>query len=119
MLPPPCGLLRLVLDVLEQRERLAVQQQQELGQVGAPEGQAGLQQEHLEESGSSASIIQFNTSNCFCSFGSSFYFLPFTTGQAGVAMAIRAGTSPNLSSFPSFNWLISANQKSSEPLRSM
>lgn len=52
-LPPPCGLLRLVLDVLEQRERLAVQQQQELSQVGAPEGQAGLQQEHLEERGSS------------------------------------------------------------------
>lgn len=40
--------LRFVLDVLEQREGLPVEQQQELGQVGAPQGQAGLQQEHLE-----------------------------------------------------------------------
>lgn len=38
---------RVVLDVLEQRERLPVEQQQELGQVGAPQGQAGLQHEHL------------------------------------------------------------------------
>lgn len=40
-------LLRVVLDVLEQREGLPVEQQQELGQVGAPQGQAGLQHEHL------------------------------------------------------------------------
>lgn len=40
-------LLRLVLDVLEQREGLPVEQQQELGQVGAPQGQSGLQHEHL------------------------------------------------------------------------
>lgn len=39
--------LRVVFDVLEQREGLPVEQQQELGQEGAPKGRAGLQHEHL------------------------------------------------------------------------
>ena len=38
---------RLVLDVFEQSERLPVEQEQELGQVCAPQGEAGLQHEHL------------------------------------------------------------------------
>lgn len=46
---PVCGseVLRVVFDVLEQRQGLSVEQQQELGQVGAPQGQAGFQHEHL------------------------------------------------------------------------
>lgn len=39
--------LRVIFDVLEQCEGLSVQQQQELGQIGAPQGQAGFQHEHL------------------------------------------------------------------------
>lgn len=39
--------LRVIFDVLEQRQGLSVEQQQELGQVGAPQGQAGFQHEHL------------------------------------------------------------------------
>lgn len=34
--------LRVIFDVLEQRQGLSVEQQQELGQVGAPQGQAGF-----------------------------------------------------------------------------
>lgn len=41
------GVLRVIFDVLEQCEGLSVEQQQELGQEGAPKGQAGLQHEHL------------------------------------------------------------------------
>lgn len=43
----PGRVLRVIFDVLEQRQGLSVQQQQELGQVGAPQGQAGFQHEHL------------------------------------------------------------------------
>lgn len=39
--------LRVIFDVLEQCEGLSVQQQQELGQIGAPQGQARFQHEHL------------------------------------------------------------------------
>lgn len=44
----PAEILRVVFDVLEQREGLSVEQQQELGQVGAPQGQAWFQHEHLD-----------------------------------------------------------------------
>lgn len=49
------GVLRVVFDVLEQGEGLPVEQQQELGQEGAPKGGAGLQHEHLGEHGTGIS----------------------------------------------------------------
>lgn len=41
-------LLRVILNVLEQCEGLPVEQQHELGQVGASQGQAWLQHKHLD-----------------------------------------------------------------------
>lgn len=41
-------LLRVILDVLEQCEGLPVEQQHELGQVGASQGQAWFQHKHLD-----------------------------------------------------------------------
>ena len=38
---------RLILDVLQQGQRLPVDQQQELADVGAAQRQIGLQHEHL------------------------------------------------------------------------